>query len=251
MSYFIPQYLLPDPVAGQDVEENDEATAGRRRRRKRTKRGKHKLKARKKRKKAKAKKRTRSTPYQHPPPAPVVAPVHRFGASEFKANPTQVRGDRAGEYYLAADGYYGGKNNPIDVDKVKTEKKSSDNSKGSDNNKGGNRWAWQENKGDSGSRSGRTEVRSNRFQQRSNNSGSPSMAEIQAFFKTEQGQDQDQKAKSEYSKSTQGKSHEQLQAERVVLDGARRWKTRKNRKATTEKHRAKLEAQVYPAVPGN
>ena len=123
MSYFIPQYLLADPVAGQDVEENDEATAGRRRRRKRTKRSKHKSKARKKRKKAKAKKRTPSTLYQHPPPAPVVAPVHRFGASEFKVNPTQVRGDRAGEYYLAADGYYGGKKNSIDVDakKVKEE----------------------------------------------------------------------------------------------------------------------------------
>ena len=158
MSYFIPQYLLPtDPVAGQGVEENDEATAGRRRRRKRSKHSskKHKSKARKKRKKAKAKKRTPSTLYQHPPPAPVVAPVHRFGASEFRVNPMKVRGDRAGEYYLAADGYYGGKNNPIDVDakKVKEEKKSSDNNKG-----GGG----ASSSGGGGSRASRTQVQTRR-----------------------------------------------------------------------------------------
>ena len=186
MSYFIPQYLLADPVAGQDVEENDEATAGRRRRRKRTKRGKHKSKAHKKRKKAKAKKRTPSTLYQHPPPAPVVAPVHRFGASEFKANPTQVRGDRAGEYYLAADGYYGGKNNPIDVD---AKKKSSDDSKGK------NRWSWQ-GKGDSGSHSGRTANKTNRFDDLSGYE-----AKAKTYFATAEGQAQSAKAQAAAAKA--------------------------------------------------
>ena len=118
MSYFIPQYLLPtDPVAGQNVEESDEATAGRRRRRKRSKHSSKKHKKRKHKRKSKRAKKTKSVMYVHPPPAAPVVTQVAPGASQYLVNPLAVTQVRAAESFQREEdgGPDGTKKKPVDT----------------------------------------------------------------------------------------------------------------------------------------